>query len=145
MLKVVRPSRTFGYLATRGPFDLTHLSRRGEKGRVTIGGLLLVFLLALAVYLGFQAAAGFMDYLALRDTVRLVVRDVAMAPQRVEQGKEKILTEARVLDLPIAEWQVELTAEPEKVFAKVRWQHPIFLWGYTIFLPFEIQESRSLR
>lgn len=145
MLMVIRPARTFRHLATRGPFDRTHLSRRGEMGRVTIGGLLLVVLLGLAVYLGFQAAAAFVDYLALRDTVRLVVRDVAMVPQRAEQGREKILTEARVLDLPIADWQVELTAETEKVFARVRWHQPIFLWGYSISLPFEIQESQSLR
>lgn len=145
MLKVVRPSRTVGHLATRGPFDPTHLSRRGEKGRITIGGLLLVFAVALAVYLGVQAAAGFMDYLALRDAVRLVIRDVAMAPQRADQGRERILTEARVLDVPIADQQVELTVETEKVSVRVRWQQPIILWGYTMFLPFEIQESQSLR
>lgn len=149
MVEVVRPSGTTGDCLDRDPADLTYLSTPGTKGRVRVGVLVLLLLLGVAVYLGFQAAAAFVDYLALRDTVRFVVTDVAMAPQRVEQrmevGREKILTEARALEVPLADWQVELTADGEKVLARVRWQHPIDLWGYTIFLPFEIEEVRSLR
>ncbi len=149
MVEVVRRSATTGDWPDRDSTDLTYLSTPGTKGRVRVGVLLLLLLLGVAVYLGFQAAAAVVDYLALRDTVRFVVTDVAMAPQRVEQrmevGREKILTEAHALEVPLADWQVKLTADEEKVLARVRWQHPINLWGYTIFLPFEIEEVRSLR
>jgi hypothetical protein len=114
------------------------------KGRVRIGGLLLLLLLALAATLGIQALSAYADYLALADTVRLVVQDVSLGPQRVEEGEQRILAKARELQLPLSEREVVVHAEPGKVSARIRWQQSIGLWGYTIPLTFEINESRSL-
>ncbi len=125
--------------------DSTHLSTHPMKGRARTGSLLLLLLLALAAALGVQALSAYFEYLALADTVRLVVQDVTLAPQRVTEGQERIMAKVRELGLPIREDQVILTAETGKVSARVRWQRPIGLLGFTIPLAFEVKEARSLR
>jgi len=140
----MRLLRTDGKEPGRPPADFTHPSSHPMKGRVRIGGLLLLLLLALAATLGIQALSAYADYLALADTVRLVVQDVSLTPQRMEEGEQRILAKARELRLPLSEREVVLRAESGKVSARVRWQQSIGLWGYTIPLTFEINESRSL-
>ncbi len=125
-------------------------SRPGStQGRARIGVLLLLLLLAVIAYGGIQAASAYVDYLALQDTVRLALHEIAMAPHRVDEGMEKaedrILAKARELHLPLLEDQVVLTTEEETIRARVRWEQPIGLWRFTFPLPFEIEESKSLR
>jgi hypothetical protein len=145
MLEVVRPLGAIGENSRRLPADRRRLSDPGEQGRVRIGHLLLLLLLVMAGYLGIQWVSAEVDRLALADTVRLVVRDIATGPLRVEEGEERILAKARELRLPLSENQVTLVADAERVRARVRWQRRIGLGGYTVPLSFEVEESRSLR
>jgi hypothetical protein len=115
------------------------------KGRARTGSLLFLFFLAFAGGLGVQALSAYFEYLAVADTVRLVVQDVTLAPHRVTEGQERILVKVRELGLPIREEHVILTAEGGKVSARVRWQQPIGFWKFTIPLAFEVKEARSLR
>jgi len=144
MVEVVRFLRIDGKEPGWPPADFTHPSSHPMKGRVRIGGLLLLLFLALAVTLGVQALTAYADYLALAETVRLVVQDISLGPQRVEEGAQRILAKARELQLPLSEREVVVQAESGKVSARVRWQQSIGLWGYTIPLTFEITESRLL-
>jgi hypothetical protein len=73
-----------------------------------------------------------------------VLQDISVGPQRVEEGEQRILAKARELQLPVSEREVVVQAAPGKVSARVRWEQLIGLWGYTIPLTFEINESRSL-
>jgi len=127
------------------PLPDSTLSTHPMKGRARTGSLLLLLLLAIAGGLGVQALSAYFEYLALADTVRLVVQDVTLAPQRATEGQERILAKVRELGLPIREDQVILTAEAGKVSARVRWQQPIGFWRFTIPLAFEVKEARSLR
>lgn len=145
MVQVVRPLMTVEEDPGRFPAIFVHLSSPGEKGRVRIGNLLLLLLLAVGVYLGVQVISAYVDYLSLTETVRLVVRDVHMTPERVEQGKERILAKAQELQLPVSKMQVILTVDPDRIVARVRWQQPIGLFGFTKPLSLEIEDSRSLR
>jgi hypothetical protein len=144
MVEVMRLLLTDGKNAGRPPADVTHLSNHPMKGRVRIGGLLLLLLLALTATLGVQALTAYADYLALADTVRLVIQDISFGPERVEEGQQRIMARARELQLPLSEREVVVEAVPGRLSARVRWQQSIGLWGYTIPLTFEINESRSL-
>ncbi|MFQ5846456.1 MAG: hypothetical protein ACE5IQ_02155 [Candidatus Methylomirabilales bacterium] len=144
MGEVVRPSGTVGEYGGWPPADLTHLATVGRKGRVRIGSLLLLFLLAVLVYAGIQAVSAYVNYWSLRNDVRLVVRDTAMAPRRLDEGMERIMARVRELELPVLEHEVVLKVVPGEVVARIRWQQPIGLWGYTFLLPFEIEESQAL-
>ena len=144
IVEVVRFLKTLGKERGRPSDDCAYLSSHPMKGRVRTGSLFLFLLLAVGVILGVQALSAYANYLSLADTVRLVVQDVTLSPQRVAEGEERILAKARELELPVAEHQVVLTVEAEKISARVRWRQPIGLWGYTIPLTFEINESRSL-
>ena len=86
-----------------------------------------------------------MAFQTLSETVRLVVRDVHMTPERVEQGKERILAKAQELQLPVSKMQVILTVDPDRIVVRVKWQQPIGLFGFTKPLSLEIEDSRSLR
>jgi hypothetical protein len=125
--------------------DRVYLSRFGQKGRVRVGVLLFALVLGVAVYLGIQAVPAYVGRWHLKDTVRRVLRDVALAPEHVEQGKAKILAKAREFEIPVSERQVILTVEVNTIHARVTWQWPIGVFGYTIPLTLEIQESISLR
>ena len=119
--------------------------RPGEKGRVTLSRLFLLLLLAAVIHMGIQVASAYVEYLSLREAVRAIVVEIATAPHRVEEGNVRILAKARELGLSLAEEQVALRVDGEKVLARVRWQQPIGLWAYTIPVTFEIEESKSLR
>ncbi len=134
-----------GFASMLGVVRSGQRCERGTRGRVRIGLLLFVLLAAVAGYLGIQAASAYVNYLSLSDTVRLVVRDVAMNPQRLEEGTERILKQARELQIPLSEEQVSVMVNGEKVLATARWQEPIGAYGFTFPLSFEIEEQRSLR
>jgi hypothetical protein len=142
--EVMRLLSTDGKTAGRLPVDVTPVSRQPVQGRIRIGGLLLLLLSALAATLGVQALTAYADYLALADTVRLVIQDISLGPQRVEEGEQRILAKARELHVPLSDREVVVQAAPGKLSARVKWQQSIGLWGYTIPLTFEINESRSL-
>lgn len=119
-----------------------HLGMEGE-GRTRV--LLFLLFVAALVYVGNQVAGAYVNYLALRDTVQLVVRDIALRPSLgVEEGTERILAKARELGLSISERQVMLTVNEETVVGRVRWEQPIGVEQYTIPFPFEIEESYLL-
>jgi hypothetical protein len=145
MVEVGRHSVTIGLDVRQPAGDVSGFGGGEERGRVRIGFLVFVLLLIVAGYLGLQVLFAYVNYLAFADSVRIVVNDVTMAPKQADEGAERILAKARELDLPVSEKQVALTVGPDMVQAKVRWKHPIGLWGYKTFLTFEIDESRRLR
>jgi hypothetical protein len=114
------------------------LGIRGE-GRTRV--LLFLLILSALIYVGNQAVAAYVDYIALRDTVQFVVRDLSTRPRmQVDEGKERILAKARELQLPLSERQVFLSVDADFVLARVRWEKPIGVGQYTYDYPFEIEE-----
>ena len=143
MLKAVRIRET----EDRGhhPDACVHPWRLGMEGQGRTRVLLFLLFVAALVYVGNQVAGAYVDYLALRDTVQLVVRDIALRPRLgVEEGTERILAKARELEMFISERQVDVTDDGETVVARVRWEQPIGVEQYTIPFPFEIEESYIL-
>ncbi len=143
MLKAVRIRET----EDRGhhPDACVHPWRLGMEGQGRTRVLLFLLFVAALVYVGNQVAGAYVNYLALRDTVQVVVRDIALRPSLgVEEGTERILAKARELELSISERQVDVTDDGETVFARVRWEEPVGVGDYTIPFPFEIEESYLL-
>ena len=143
MLEAVRIRET----EDRGhrPDACVHPWRLGMEGQGRTRVLLFLLFVAALVYVGNQVAGAYVNYLALRDTVQVVVRDIALRPSLgVEEGTERILAKARELELSISERQVDVTDDGETVFARVRWEEPVGVGDYTIPFPFEIEESYLL-
>jgi len=143
MLEAVRIRET----EDRGyrPNERVHPWRLGMEGQGRTRVLLFLLFVAALAYVGNQVAGAYVDYLALRDTVQLVVRDIALRPRLgVEEGTERILAKARELEMSISERQVDVTDDGETVVARVRWEQPIGVEQYTIPFPFEIEESYIL-
>ncbi len=143
MLKAVRIRET----EDRGhhPDACVHPWRLGMEGQGRTRVLLFLLVVAALAYVGNQVAGAYVDYLALRDTVQLVVRDIALRSRLgVEEGTERILAKARELEMSISERQVDVTDDGETVVARVRWEQPIGVEQYTIPFPFEIEESYIL-
>ncbi len=122
-----------------------HRPRLGMEGQARTRTLLILLLLAALAYGGNQLVAAYVNYLELRETVRLVVRDIALRPQLgADDGVERILAKARELQLPLSEGQVSVTDDGEIVLARVTWEEPVGVGEYTIPFPFEIEESYRL-
>ena len=140
MLEAVRIRET----EDRGPRpnERVHPWRLGMEGQGRTRVLLFLLFVAALAYVGNQVAGAYVNYLALRDTVQLVVRDIVLRPiVGVEEGRERILAKARELELSISEQQVDVTDDGETVVARVRWEEPVGVGDYTIPFPFEIEES----
>jgi hypothetical protein len=144
MLEVVWRRNTLEEALEQVHANRAHVSRPGQKGKVRVGVLLFALVLGVAVYLGIQAVPAYVGRWYLKDSVRIVLRDLALAPEHVEQGKAKILARAREFDIPVSERDVILTVEVNRIYARVTWQWPIGVFGHTISLPLEIEESASL-
>lgn len=126
----------------RPPNKRAHPWCLGAEGQGRTRVLLFLLILAAVVYVGNQLGGAYVDYLALRDTVQLVVRDIALRPRLgVQEGKERILVKAHELQIPLSERQVLLTDDEETVVARVRWEEPIGVGQYTIPFPLEIEET----
>lgn len=121
-----------------------YVSHPGQKGKVRVGVLLFALVLGVAVYLGIQAVPAYVGRWYLKDSVRIVLRDLALAPEHVDQAKAKIVAKAREFDIPVSEGDVIVTVEVNSIRARVRWQWPIGVFGHMISLPLEIEESRPL-
>lgn len=139
MLGLIRSLRTTGETPKRLPPDT------GQAGGIRPGVILIALVLGVAVHVGLQAAPGYVNQWYLRDAVRGALRDVAFAPERADEAKQKILAKARELEIPVTARQVVLTVDIDKVHAYITWQQQIGLFAITIPLAFEIEESVSLR
>ena len=126
----------------RPPDECAYPRGLGVEGQGRTRALLFLLFLAILVYLGHQVVAAYVNYVALRDTVQFVVRDIALRPRRgVAEGIERILAMADELQIDLSERQVFLTVDEDIVIARVRWEEPIGVGQYTIPLPFEIEET----
>ena len=123
-----------------------HRQRLGMEGQSRTRNLLILLLLAALAYVGNQLVAAYVDYLELRENVRLVVRDIALRPDlwEADSAVERILAKGRELQLPLSERQVSVTDDGETVVVRVRWEEPLGVGEYTIPFPFEIEESHRL-
>jgi hypothetical protein len=63
----------------------------------------------------------------------------------VEEGRTRILAEARELGMFLSDDEVSVTVSEESVVVRVRWERSIGLWEFTYPYPFEIEEKRPLR
>lgn len=143
MLEAVRIRET----EDRGhrPNERVHPWRLGMEGQGRTRVLLFLLFVTALAYVGNQVVGAYVNYLALRDTVQLVVRDIALRHRLgVNEGTERILAKARELELSISERQVDVTDDGETVVARVRWEEPVGVGDYTIPFPFEIEESYLL-
>lgn len=140
MLEAMRLRRTVD--PGRPPDGCAYPWRLGVEGQGRTRALLILLFLAILVYLGNQVVAAYINYVALRDTVQFVVRDIALRPRRgVPEGIERILAMADELEMDLSERQVFLTIDEDIVIGRVRWEEPIGVGQYTIPFPFEIEET----
>lgn len=116
-----------------------------QKGRIRIGVLLVGLVLGIAVHLGIQAVPAYVSKWYLAEDVRRTLRDLVIAPERVDEARRKILAKADELNVPVSGHQIVLTVDPERVAAQITWEHQIGLFGVTFTLPLEIKEVRALR
>jgi len=144
MLEVVWRRKTLEEALEQVHADRAYVCHPGQKGKIRVGVLLFALVLGVAVYLGIQAVPAYVNLWYLKHSVRTVLGNLAVAPERVEQGKAKILAKARELEIPVSERDVILTVEVNSIHARVTWQWPIGVFGYTVFLPLKIEESVAL-
>ncbi len=130
----------------RPPDERAHPGRVGQKGAVRTRVLLLILVGVVTIYVGSQVVSAYVEYLTLFETVQQVVRDLVVPPrQEVEEGRTRILAEARELGMFLSDDEVSVTVSEESVVVRVRWERSIGLWEFTYPYPFEIEEKRPLR
>lgn len=130
----------------RPPDERAHPWRVGQKGAVRTRVLLLILVGVVTIYVGSQVVSAYVEYLTLFETVQQVVRDLVVPPrQGVEEGRTRILAEARELGMFLSDDEVSVTVSEESVVVRVRWEKSIGLWEFTYPYPFEIEEKRPLR
>lgn len=143
---VVEVVRHSGMVATdHEKPDLTHLTRPGKRGRVKISHLFLLLCLVVVGILGTQAVSGYVTYLSVRETVRTVIRNVAVSPQKADENNAHLVATVRDLGVPIREDEMFIAVYEAKVQVTIIWQHPIGLGRFTLPLTFEVDESQALR
>ena len=128
------------------PDERAHPWRVGQKGAVRTRILLLILVGVVTVYVGSQVVSAYVEYITLFETVQRVVSDMVIPPrQGVEEGRTRILADARELGMFLSDDEVSITVSEESVVVRVRWEKSIGLWEFTYPYPFEIEEKRPLR
>lgn len=125
--------------------DLTHLTRRGTRGGVKISRLFLLLCLVVVGILGAQAISAYVTYLSVRETVRAVIRNVAVAPHKADENNAKLVAKVQELEVPVPEDAMLITVYEAKVGVRIIWQQPIGLGRFTFPLTFDVDESQALR
>jgi hypothetical protein len=117
---------------------------RSAPGRIRLRALLLILVVAAAMYLAIKFVPPFWTYLSMRDPVK----EAAMA--MVASGNEasvraELIRQAAVQGLTLENDNIDFTQDGTMLVLRVTWVAPVELPGYRYDLRFQIEERVPLR
>jgi hypothetical protein len=117
---------------------------RSDKGAVSLGFLIFLFLVALGIYLGFKLIPPHWEYYSLKEATRQGLVSSSAPPYRDADVKEAVLQKARNLGVPLSEADLVLFRDRQAVSIEFSWEREVVLPGRVKRYSFTIKDSEPI-
>lgn len=114
---------------------------RGDAGRVRIGLLLGLALLAVAAYGGLQLAKHYWAYWNLGEEANRVATDLVAGQVREEGARQTIRLRAADHGIHFEDKDIQITIEPRAATVAFAWETAVNLPWYTFPLSFQVNAT----
>jgi hypothetical protein len=121
-------------------------ARRRDAGRVRIGLILGLAVVAVAVYGGVQLAQHYWAYWNMSEEANRVATDLVAGQVQQEGARKLIRSRAAEFGLQFEDKDIQITIEPRVASISFEWQRSVDLPWYTVPLAFQVNAvSRRTR
>jgi len=116
----------------------------GEGGRIGLGVLIFLAILALAIYLGFRVVPPYWEFYSVKEAARQGVVAASAPPYHDSDAKDAVMEKVRRLGIPLQEEDLSIVRDGNAVSIEFSWKRDIVLPGYIRQLTFAVKDSEPL-
>jgi hypothetical protein len=117
---------------------------RGKGGRISLGVLIFLAILALAIYLGFRLVPPYWEFYSLKEAARQGVVGASAPPYHDSDARDAVMEKARRLGVPLQEEDLSIVRDGNAISIEFSWKRDITLPGYIHHLTFAVKDSEPL-
>ena len=117
---------------------------RSDKGRIGLGSLILLALLAAGIFLALKIVPAYWEYYSLKEAARQGLVAASAPPYRDVDAKDSVLEKAKRLGVPLREGDLVFTRGTESVSIEFSWEREIPLPGLIQRLSFTVKDSEPI-
>lgn len=114
-------------------------------GRIRIGLVLGLAVVAIGLYVGSQAAIEYWAYWNLQEEAERAALEVAARDGQAGLGRQMVQAKAREYGLEFRDEDIQVTVQGGAVTIAFSWERPVQLPGYTYPLTFQVNVTTSQR
>ena len=112
-------------------------------GRIRLGALLFLLLVAAGIYLAIKFVPPYWTYLSLQDPVKEAAM-AAVTQSGEDKARADLIRRAREEGLNLGEDDIQFTREGPQLVVRISWVAPVELPRYRYDLRFRIEQRTSL-
>lgn len=112
-------------------------------GRIGLGALLFLLLVATGIYLAVKFAPPYWTYLSLQDPVKEAAM-AAVGPNGEDKARAELLRRVREAGLDLADEDIQFIREGSQLVVRISWVAPVELPRVRYDLHFRIEQRRPL-
>lgn len=112
-------------------------------GRISLGALLFLLLVAIGIYLAVKFVPPYWTYLSLQDPVKEAAM-AAASPNGEDRARADLSRRVREAGLNLAEEDIQFTREGSRLVVRISWVVPVELPRVRYDLRFRIEQRTSL-
>jgi len=117
---------------------------KSSKGRIGLGPLVFILLLAGGIYFAFKLIPPYWEYYSLKEAARQGLVAAAAPPHRDADAKEAVMAKAKSLGLPLGEGDLVVVRDKQRVSIEFSWERDVSLPGYVQHFSFTIKDSEPI-
>ena len=107
--------------------------------------VIALLLAALLLHVAIQAVPPYVDYLYVKDGVRVAVRLASAPPHGEASLRRQILEKLKEREVTIPEQEFVTSVDTQRAYARLRWSAPVRVLWYTHTMQFTVEHAERLR
>jgi len=117
---------------------------RSDEGRIGLGILVFLFLLAAVIYFGFKLIPPYWEYYSLKEAARQGLVAAAAPPHRDADVRDAVIEKAKFLGVPLGEGDLVVVRDKQTVSIELSWERDVPLPGRVQHFSFTIKDSEPI-
>lgn len=117
---------------------------RSQRGEIKFGSIVVMFVMAAAIYVGVKLYPSYYAYYKFKDAVQEMVKFASGRVVDVEDMRGRLAFTAKEWGLPIKPESIEVVWRPNRIDITVKWEDQVEMIGYTYRTTRVIKEGGPL-
>lgn len=128
----------------RAPWGTGGPSAPGGPGRVNVGFLLFLLLVASGIYLATNFIPPYWNYYSMRDRTREAILTTAGPGGKDQEALDMIVGRARELQIPLREEDIRIVRTSDRMTIFYAWEIVVTVFGKPYPLQFRVEETKTV-